>query len=168
MVMSIVMLVTCLLCLVLATKNRVVSTLSANKGTVTSVIVMSQQHVSTDFNDTTWNTRSVSTNSQNDQLRTSTSRGNGIAVSMAFQDSSKGAIHDEKVRMQISLQIANVINMYVPFVILSFGTVGNTLSFLTMMKKENRRFSTCLYMSVLSVLDTVLLWGYLFTHWLSL
>ena len=39
-----------------------------------------------------------------------------------------------------------------------FGIPGNTMSFLVTTKKSNRRISTCVYMTALSVTDNIVCW----------
>jgi surface polysaccharide O-acyltransferase-like enzyme len=54
------------------------------------------------------------------------------------------------------------LHKWVPFFAISFGVTGNILSFLVTTKKENRRVSTCVFMSALSVVDTGVLLAALF------
>jgi hypothetical protein len=61
---------------------------------------------------------------------------------------------------------------WVPVFYVPFGVVGNITSFLVTTKKSNRNISTCVYMSALSVVDTMVLFsifGYrtLFVHGLG-
>jgi hypothetical protein len=49
-----------------------------------------------------------------------------------------------------------------PLVYIPFGVVGNLTSFLVTTKKGNRNISTCVYMSALSVVDTMVLLSALF------
>ncbi|CAH1783616.1 unnamed protein product [Owenia fusiformis] len=62
-------------------------------------------------------------------------------------------------------KIGAMIHRYWPMVILPFGLVGNLLAFLVMTRKQSRQKSTCIYMAVLSVTDTVSLFILLY-HWI--
>ena len=63
----------------------------------------------------------------------------------------------EQVESTTIFQVANIIKTYwVPFLV-PLGLVGNTLSFLVMMKPSNRRMSTCVYMAGISINDNIMM-----------
>ena len=49
--------------------------------------------------------------------------------------------------------VASFIDMYWFPVLIPVGLVGNTLSFLVMIKPNNRKMLTCIYMATISVND---------------
>ena len=57
-----------------------------------------------------------------------------------------------------------ITNYWVPTLI-PFGLVGNTLSFLVMMRPNNRKISTCIFMAAISINDSLLL-GLALHDWL--
>ena len=62
-----------------------------------------------------------------------------------------------KVEAFMSFKIATSINMYWFPVLIPLGLVGNTLSFLVMVKPNNRKMSTCIYMAGLSINDNIMM-----------
>ena len=54
-------------------------------------------------------------------------------------------------------KIASYINQYWFPILVSIGFVGNTLSFLVMIKPNNRKVSTCIYMAAISINDSVMM-----------
>ena len=63
----------------------------------------------------------------------------------------------EKVETYTFFKIANFISIYwFPFFI-PIGLVGNTLSFLVMIKQNNRKISTCIYMAAISINDNIMM-----------
>jgi hypothetical protein len=57
-----------------------------------------------------------------------------------------------------ALNIAVMIfDAWVPLFTFIFGVIGNVTAFIVTTKKGNRKISTCVYMSGLSVVDTTLL-----------
>ena len=63
----------------------------------------------------------------------------------------------EKVGHFVSYQIADKISKYWFPVLVPVGLVGNTLSFLVMIKQSNRKMSTCIYMAAISVNDNLMM-----------
>ncbi len=57
----------------------------------------------------------------------------------------------------LQFQVGEAIHEYYFPTIISIGIVGNILSFLVMIKPQNRHVTTCLYMASLSVSDTLLI-----------
>ena len=53
----------------------------------------------------------------------------------------------EDVNSMIIYKISNVIAIYWMPILVPIGLVGNTLSFLVMMKPSNKKVSTCIYMA---------------------
>ena len=75
-------------------------------------------------------------------------------------DGSKATTKDtfmEEVEAYTSFKIAKFISIYwFPFLIL-IGLVGNILSFFVMIKPNNRKMSTCIYMAAISINDNILM-----------
>ena len=63
----------------------------------------------------------------------------------------------EEVSTFTTFKIANFINTYWFPVLVPIGVVGNTLSFFVMMKPNNRKVSTCIYMAAISINDNILM-----------
>ena len=63
----------------------------------------------------------------------------------------------EEVQTQITFKIASYINDYWFPILIPIGLVGNTLSFLVMMKPNNRKISTCIYMVAISINDNLMM-----------
>ena len=61
----------------------------------------------------------------------------------------------EQVERLLTFKIANYINKYWFPVLIPTGLVGNTLSFIVMMKRSNRKLSTCIYMAAISINDNL-------------
>ena len=62
-----------------------------------------------------------------------------------------------KVETLATFKIATSLNMYWFTVLIPLGLVGNTLSFLVMMKPNNRKMSTCIYMAGISINDNIMM-----------
>ena len=63
----------------------------------------------------------------------------------------------EEAETLITLKIAKYINQYWFPILVPIGLVGNTLSFLVMIKPNNRKMSTCIYMAAISINDNVMM-----------
>ena len=63
----------------------------------------------------------------------------------------------EEAKTFLAFKIAFCINYYWFSVLIPIGLVGNTLSFLVMIKPNNRKVSTCIYMAAISINDNLLL-----------
>ena len=63
----------------------------------------------------------------------------------------------EKVDHYVTYQIADKINKYWFPILVPIGLVGNTLSFLVMIKVGNRKMSTCIYMAAISLNDNLMM-----------
>ena len=63
----------------------------------------------------------------------------------------------EKVRTHTTFQIASFINIYRYPVLLPIGVIGNCLSFAVMIKPNNRKMSTCIYMAAISINDNIMM-----------
>ena len=64
----------------------------------------------------------------------------------------------EEVESFIIFKIGNFINIYYYPVLIPIGLVGNTLSFLVMIKPNNRKMSTCIYMAAISINDNIMMY----------
>ena len=63
----------------------------------------------------------------------------------------------EEVESYSIFKIANLIMIYWLPVLIPIGLVGNTLSFLVMVKPNNRKMSTCIYMATISINDNIMM-----------
>ena len=62
-----------------------------------------------------------------------------------------------KVETFMTFKIANSLNMYWFPVLIPLGLLGNTLSFSVMVKPNNRKMSTCIYMAGISINDNIMM-----------
>ena len=69
----------------------------------------------------------------------------------------------EKVEGYMAFKVALQINFYWFPILAPIGLVGNTLSFLVMIKPNNRKISTCIYMTTISLNDNLIMLLGLFT-----
>ena len=70
----------------------------------------------------------------------------------------------EEVKTYTEFKIANMINTYWNPILIPIGLVGNTLSFFVMIKPNNRKVSTCIYMLAISINDNLLMYVCLHVH----
>ena len=63
----------------------------------------------------------------------------------------------EQVETYMAFKIANFIDTYWFPVLIPIGLVGNTLSFIVMIKPNNRKISTCIYMAAISINDNLMM-----------
>ena len=63
----------------------------------------------------------------------------------------------EKVKTYTTFQIATFINIYWYPVLVPIGVIGNCLSFAVMIKPNNRKMSTCIYMAAISINDNIMM-----------
>ena len=63
----------------------------------------------------------------------------------------------EEVTTFLAFKIASFIATYWLPILIPIGIVGNTLSFLVMVKPNNRKMSTCIYMAAISVNDNFMM-----------
>ena len=63
----------------------------------------------------------------------------------------------EQVENYTAYKIAIFIGIYWLRVLVPIGLVGNTLSFLVMIKPNNRKMSTCIYMAAISINDNIMM-----------
>ena len=70
---------------------------------------------------------------------------------------SRADIFMEKVETLITLQIPTFLKIYWFPMLVPIGLVGNTLSFLVMIKPKNRAISTCIHMAAISVNDNFMM-----------
>ena len=64
----------------------------------------------------------------------------------------------KEVETLFTFKIAIVVNRYWFPALVPIGLVGNTLSFLVMIKPNNRKLSTCIYMAAISVSDNIMMY----------
>ena len=70
---------------------------------------------------------------------------------------STGNFDEEVMSSYMTYQVATVIHKYGFIVLMPFGFTGNVLSLCVMLKPNNRRLSTCIYMSAIAINDNVML-----------
>ena len=58
---------------------------------------------------------------------------------------------------QVTYKVAKLIDKYWFLVLIPLGLVGNTLSFLIMVRPTNRKMTTCIYMAAISINDNLML-----------
>ena len=63
----------------------------------------------------------------------------------------------EEVQTQMTFKIASYINVHWFPILIPIGLIGNTLSFLVMIKPSNRKMSTCIYMLAISINDNLMM-----------
>ena len=63
----------------------------------------------------------------------------------------------EEVELLMIYRAAEYISTYWLPILIPIGLVGNTLSFLVMMKPNNRKMSTCIYMAAISINDNIMM-----------
>ena len=63
----------------------------------------------------------------------------------------------DEVKALLIYKVATFIAIYWIPILVPIGLVGNTLSFLIMVKPSNRKLSTCIYMAAISVNDSMML-----------
>ena len=81
------------------------------------------------------------------------SSSNNILLSNSSQQTETASINVfmEEVNSMLIFKIATVIaKCWIP-VLVPIGLVGNTLSFLIMIKPNNRKVSACIYMAAVSI-----------------
>ena len=80
-------------------------------------------------------------------------------------------LFEEDALSYMSYRVAMVIHKYGFPVLIPFGFTGNLLSLCVMLKSNNRRLSTCIYMSAISINDNIMLalglWHFLFIGFMS-
>ena len=71
----------------------------------------------------------------------------------------------EEVETYMTYRVASYINQYWFPILVPIGLIGNTLSFFVMMRPNNRKVSTCIYMAAISVNDNLMM-GLALHNWL--
>ena len=64
----------------------------------------------------------------------------------------------EEVKTYMAFKIATYIAHYWFPILIPIGWFGNTLSFIIMLKHNNRKISTCVYMAAISVNDNIMMY----------
>ena len=70
----------------------------------------------------------------------------------------------QQVMQLMAYKVAMAIAKYWFKFLVSIGVIGNTLSFLVMMKPSNRKLSTCIYMASISINDNLMMFTAMYTH----
>ncbi len=76
----------------------------------------------------------------------------------SFNSAEGDGNHDDVVTMaksQTLYKVAMSFNMYYPPVLIVVGLLGNSLSLLVMLQRNNRKFSCCVYLAGLAVGDNL-------------
>ena len=64
----------------------------------------------------------------------------------------------QEVKTYMEFKVANFINIYWYPILVPIGVLGNCLSFVVMMKPNNRKMSTCIYMAAISINDNLMMY----------
>ena len=86
-------------------------------------------------------------------------------ISMEDNITDNSSTFMEQVETYMTYKIASLIDKYWFPILIPIGLVGNTLSFLVMIKPNNRKMSTCIYMAAISVNDNLMMCSF-FHYWL--
>ena len=68
-----------------------------------------------------------------------------------------GNYFKEEAQTYLTLIIGTYIDIYWFPILVPIGLIGNTLSFLVMIKPNNRKMSTCIYMAAIGINDNVMM-----------
>ena len=71
----------------------------------------------------------------------------------------------EQAESYTTYRVAKYIDRYWFPLLVPIGLIGNTLSFLVMIRPNNRKVSTCIYMAAISINDNLMM-GLALNHWL--
>ena len=63
----------------------------------------------------------------------------------------------QEAKFHMAFKVSKLIDNYWFIILLPLGLVGNTLSFLVMIRKSNRKVSTCIYMAAISINDNAMI-----------
>ena len=63
----------------------------------------------------------------------------------------------KEVETFMTYKVASFIDQYWFPILVPIGLVGNTLSFLVMVRPNNRKVSTCIYMAAISINDNLMM-----------
>ena len=83
-----------------------------------------------------------------------------VNITITEWDESEATVKDtfmEQVESYSIFKIAKFVMIYWLPVLIPIGLVGNTLSFLVMIKPNNRKMSTCIYMAAISINDNIMM-----------
>ena len=69
-----------------------------------------------------------------------------------------GSTFMEEVKICTEFKIANFISIFWYPILVPVGLIGNCLSFAVMMKPQNRKMSTCIYMAAISINDNLMMY----------
>ncbi len=70
----------------------------------------------------------------------------------------------QQVMQLVAYKVAMAIAKYWFKFLVPIGVIGNTLSFLVMMKPSNRKLSTCIYMASISINDNLMMFLAMYAH----
>ena len=75
--------------------------------------------------------------------------------------------YEEMLMEYPDYQLRKMLLLYIPPILVILGTFGNILSFIILMRRSMRNFSTYVYLAVLSITDTLILFTGLLPLWIS-
>ena len=82
---------------------------------------------------------------------------NNVTTWNGLETTTGKDIFMEQVESLTISHVAYIIKFYWPPILVPLGLVGNTLSFLIIIKPSNRRMSTCVYMAAISINDNLIM-----------
>ena len=82
---------------------------------------------------------------------------NAASVGKEYTEMTTKDTFMEEVKTFTSFKIATIIDTYWFPILVPIGLIGNTLSFLEMLKPSNRKMSTCIYMAAISITDNLMM-----------
>lgn len=75
--------------------------------------------------------------------------------------------YERHLMQYVEYRILKYLLLYIPPILLILGTVGNILSFIILMRRSMRKFSTYIYLAILSITDTLVLYIGLLRLWIG-
>ena len=75
--------------------------------------------------------------------------------------------YEREMMQYVEYRILKYLLLYVPPILLLLGTIGNILSFVILMRRSMRKLSTYIYLAVLSITDTLVLYIGLLRLWIG-
>ena len=93
---------------------------------------------------------------------------NGFGISLDNPSLSTGVdIYEQQLMKYPEYRLNKLLLYYVPPILLFLGTLGNLMSFIILMNRTMRKFSTYIYLAVLSLTDILVLYVGLLSMWVG-